>query len=72
MSKRFKARRNQLERSTDDRWILGVLGGIADYFGWSSNLVRGIWIVLGIFFHKLWWLFILAYVAAGIFIPEEK
>ena len=71
MSKRFKARRNQLERSTDDRWILGVLGGIADYLGWSSNLVRALWIVLGIFFHKIWWVFVLVYIVAGIVLPED-
>lgn len=71
MSKRFKTRKNQLTRSQDDRWILGVLGGIAEYFGWSSNVVRAIWIVLGIFFHKVWWLFILVYVAVGIFLPED-
>ena len=42
MSKRFKSRKNQLARSSDDRWILGVLGGVADYLGWSSNLVRAL------------------------------
>lgn len=71
MSKRFKARRNQLERSTDDRWILGVFGGVADYLGWSSNLVRALWIVLGIFFHKIWWVFVLVYIVAGIVLPED-
>ncbi|MFC4377500.1 PspC domain-containing protein [Nocardia halotolerans] len=27
-------------RSTSDKWIAGVCGGIADYFGWNANLVR--------------------------------
>lgn len=71
MSKRFKSRKNQLARSSDDRWILGVLGGVADYLGWSSNLVRALWIVLGIFFHKIWWVFILVYIVAGIVLPED-
>ena len=71
MSKRFKSRKNQLARSSDDRWILGVLGGIADYLGWSSNLVRALWIVLGIFFHKIWWVFVLVYIVAGIVLPED-
>lgn len=71
MSKRFKSRKNQLTRSSDDRWILGVLGGVADYLGWSSNLVRALWIVLGIFFHKMWWVFVLVYIVAGIVLPED-
>ena len=71
MSKRFKSRKNQLARSSDDRWILGVLGGVADYLGWSSNLVRALWIVLGIFFHKIWWVFVLVYIVAGIVFPED-
>lgn len=71
MSKRFKSRKKQLARSSDDRWILGVLGGVADYLGWSSNLVRALWIVLGIFFHKIWWVFVLVYIVAGIVLPED-
>lgn len=27
-------------RSTTDKWIGGVCGGIAEYFGWDSTLVR--------------------------------
>ncbi|MFE3360694.1 PspC domain-containing protein, partial [Streptomyces californicus] len=27
-------------RSTSDKWIAGVCGGIADYFGWSPSVVR--------------------------------
>lgn len=30
----------RMTRSTSDKWIAGVCGGIADYFGWSSTLVR--------------------------------
>ena len=71
MSKRFKSRKNQLARSSEDRWILGVLGGVADYLGWSPNLVRALWIVLGIFFHKIWWVFVLVYIVAGIVLPED-
>ena len=71
MSKRFKSRKNQLTRSSDDRWILGVLGGVADYLGLSSNLVRALWIVLGIFFHKIWWVFVLVNIVAGIVLPED-
>ena len=30
----------RLTRSTSDKWIGGVCGGLADYFGWNANLVR--------------------------------
>lgn len=30
----------RLNRSTKDKWIAGVCGGIAEYFGWSANIVR--------------------------------
>ena len=71
MSKRFNARKNQLERSKYDRWLLGVLGGIADYLDCSSTLVRVIWIVCGILFRKVWWLFVIVYILAGVLLPEE-
>jgi phage shock protein C len=37
----------QLTRSRDDRVICGVAGGIAEYFGWDSTLVRFIFLVTG-------------------------
>ena len=30
----------RMTRSASDKWIAGVCGGIAEYFGWSSGLVR--------------------------------
>ncbi|MFI6045111.1 PspC domain-containing protein [Nocardia sp. NPDC051321] len=27
-------------RSTHDKWIAGVCGGIAEYLGWNANVVR--------------------------------
>lgn len=30
----------RLERSTDDRWIAGVCGGLADYFDVDATIVR--------------------------------
>ncbi|WP_040837954.1 PspC domain-containing protein [Nocardia brevicatena] len=30
----------RLTRSTTDKWIAGVCGGIAEYFGWSPAVVR--------------------------------
>ncbi|MGY4103857.1 PspC domain-containing protein [Nocardia sp. R16R-3T] len=30
----------RLTRSSSDKWIAGVCGGIAEYFGWNANVVR--------------------------------
>ncbi|WP_433757223.1 PspC domain-containing protein [Nocardia sp. CA-135398] len=30
----------RLTRSGNDKWIAGVCGGIAEYFGWNANVVR--------------------------------
>lgn len=36
----------RLHRSSTDRKIAGVCGGIAEYLGWDPTLVRLLWIVL--------------------------
>lgn len=33
----------------DDRWVAGVCGGIADYFGWDPALVRIAYLLLTLF-----------------------
>ncbi len=38
----------RLERSEADRWIGGVCGGLAEYFGVDSAAVRLVWVVLSI------------------------
>ncbi|MBO4906160.1 MAG: PspC domain-containing protein [Bacteroidaceae bacterium] len=38
----------RLLRSVNDRWLAGVCGGIADYFGWNSDLLRLVWVVLSV------------------------
>ncbi|MBF6144929.1 PspC family transcriptional regulator [Nocardia sp. 852002-20019_SCH5090214] len=30
----------RLTRSSSDKWIGGVCGGLAEYFGWNANLIR--------------------------------
>lgn len=37
-----------LSRSLNDRMIAGVMGGIAHRFGWSSSLVRILFVVLSV------------------------
>lgn len=58
----------RLVRSRDDRWLGGVCGGVAAYFGIDANLVR-LLVVLGtvLGFGTL----VIAYVAAWILMPEE-
>lgn len=58
----------RLVRSRDDRWLSGVCGGIAAYFGIDANLVR-LLVVLGtvLGFGTL----IIAYIVAWILMPEE-
>ena len=55
-----------LSRSVNDRMIAGVMGGIAQRFGWSSSLVRILFVVIslasaafpGILFYLILWLLI--------------
>ena len=58
----------RLVRSRDDRWIAGVCGGVAQYFGIDANLVRLI-VVLGTIlgFGSL----AVAYIVAWVLMPEE-
>jgi phage shock protein C len=55
----------QLTRSTTDRRIAGVAGGLAAYFGVDPTLIRVAWVIAGIF---AWG--ILAYIILWIVIPE--
>lgn len=36
----------KLHRSKNNRMIAGVMGGIAEYVGWSPNLVRILFVVI--------------------------
>ena len=36
----------RLLRSTNNKWIAGVCGGIAEYFGWNPEMLRLLWVVL--------------------------
>ena len=39
---------NKLYRSTRDKWLGGVCGGIAEHFNKSPNVIRLLWIILTI------------------------
>ncbi|WP_427338883.1 PspC domain-containing protein [Caloranaerobacter sp. DY30410] len=57
----------KLYRSTSDRMIAGVCGGIAEYFDIDSTLVRLFWLILGFTMG----IGFLAYIICAIVIPES-
>ncbi|SHH37420.1 phage shock protein C (PspC) family protein [Caloranaerobacter azorensis DSM 13643] len=57
----------KLYRSTNDRMIAGVCGGIAEYFNIDSTLVRLLWLILGFTMG----IGFLAYIICIIVIPES-
>lgn len=57
-------------RSRDDRWIAGVLGGIAQRYGWSSFVVRVVFLALSIF--SAGFPGLLIYIILWIVMPFEK
>ena len=61
-----------LYRSRQDRWIMGVCGGIAHQFGISANLVRAITSVLAIILPGISTIgVIVIYIVLGILLPES-
>lgn len=55
-----------LRRSRNDRWILGVCGGIAEYTNINSLIIRILMILLAFSLVG-----ILAYIVVGLILPEE-
>ena len=58
----------KLYKSDVDRKLCGVCGGIAEYLGIDSTIVRLIWVVLVVFFGTG----ILAYIIAALVIPDFR
>jgi phage shock protein C len=56
----------KLTRSTTDKWIAGVCGGLAKYFDMDPILVRVIFFLLG-----FWGPGLLVYVVMWIIVPED-
>jgi phage shock protein C len=61
-----------IERATRDRWLLGVCGGIAHRYGWSSNVVRLVTVVLGIFIPGPNLIVLVIYIILGLVLPESE
>ncbi|MGE4484198.1 MAG: PspC domain-containing protein [Oscillospiraceae bacterium] len=56
----------KLRKSLTDRKIFGVCGGIAEYFGVDSTVIRLIWAISIVVFG----MGLLAYIVAAIVMPE--
>lgn len=39
---------NKSLRRSKDRWIAGVCGGLADYFGWPADRVRILYVLVSV------------------------
>lgn len=57
----------KLYKSVEDRKLCGVCGGIAEYFGIDSNVVRLIFVIVGLASAGTAALF---YLAAAVIMPE--
>ena len=60
--------KKELRRSATDVKICGVCGGIAEYLGVDSNLVRLIWIAVSVFAGTG----ILLYILAAVLMPKAN
>jgi phage shock protein C len=62
-----------LQRSTRDKWLLGVCGGIARQYGWRSGYVRLAAVVLAIIIPgPSLILSFLVYLALGALLPKSE
>ena len=48
--------KKRLTRSTTDKWLAGVCGGIAEYFGWDVAILRIVYVVCGGLVYILLWI----------------
>jgi phage shock protein PspC (stress-responsive transcriptional regulator) len=64
------AGQRRVTRSTSDRKIAGVCGGLADYFAIDATAVRLLWVVLTVFPGAIV-LGLVAYVVAWFIMPDS-
>ena len=60
----------KLHRSTTDKKLLGVCGGLAEYFGLDSTLMRIIWVLVTLF-TGIGLTLIVVYFVMGLIVPEN-
>jgi phage shock protein C len=61
-----------IERARKDRLLLGVCGGIAHTYGWNSNVVRLVTVILGIFIPGPNVIVLAAYIILGVVLPVSE
>lgn len=61
-----------IERAKRDRWLLGVCGGIAHRYGWNSNLVRLVTVILGLVIPGPNVILLVVYIILGVTLPESE
>ncbi|MBQ7975643.1 MAG: PspC domain-containing protein [Clostridia bacterium] len=59
----------KLFRSTTDKKISGVCGGVAEYLGLDSTLIRLLWAAITLFACGTG---VIAYIIAALIIPEKE
>lgn len=59
----------KLQRSRTDRILGGVLGGIAQHYGWDSTVVRVVYVIVSIL--SVGFPGILVYIALWVIMPES-
>ncbi|MCA9872057.1 MAG: PspC domain-containing protein [Ardenticatenaceae bacterium] len=57
----------KLVRARDDRWFAGVCGGLGQYFGIDSTVIRVLFVLFSVFVGGG----IIAYIILWIIMPEE-
>lgn len=58
----------KLKRSTSDKYIFGVCGGLGEYLNIDSTIIRILWFILALISFGT---FALAYIICGLIIPED-
>lgn len=61
--------KKRLTCSTSDKWLAGVCGGIANYFGWDPAIVRLVYLLLTV---CTAFSGVIVYIVLWICMPEEK
>jgi phage shock protein C len=62
-----------IKRAKRDRWIRGVCGGVAHTYGWNSNVVRLVTIILAVVIPgPSTLLAFVAYMLLGFILPETE
>lgn len=58
-------------RSSNDQWLMGICGGLAQHFGWNPSLVRGLTALAAVAVPGISTLgVIIAYIVLGLMIPS--